>query len=110
MTRLSSKSICGSFNRSHPDTPRGQEDSYQAVVSREEPESAAPTKMDQESEAKIKRCVEGCRIDEIFVDSKFLEADSLLQLVEALVWASGRPEGAKRGVGNKRPALPRESA
>eukprot|EP00959_Pyramimonas_sp_CCMP1952_P412766 8649510-Pyramimonas_sp.AAC.1 len=38
MTRLSSKSICGSFNRSHPDTPRGQEDSYQAVVSREEPE------------------------------------------------------------------------
>jgi hypothetical protein len=45
---------------------------------------------EQEMEAKTLRNIEACRIDEIFVDSKFLEADALLQLLAALVWASGK--------------------
>ncbi|KAK9828895.1 hypothetical protein WJX72_002652 [[Myrmecia] bisecta] len=35
-------------------------------------------------------CVEACRIDEIFADSKFLRAESLEELVKAVMWASGR--------------------
>ena len=39
------------------------------------------------------RCVEACRVDEVFADSKFLEAESLLHMVRALTWAAG-PAGA----------------
>lgn len=34
-------------------------------------------------------CIQACHIDEIFADSKFLRAESLLELVKALMWASG---------------------
>lgn len=34
-------------------------------------------------------CMETCRIDEIFCDSKFLRAESLVELVRSIIWASG---------------------
>ena len=34
-------------------------------------------------------CIEACRIDEIFADSKFLKAESLHELVKAIMWVSG---------------------
>jgi brefeldin A-resistance guanine nucleotide exchange factor 1 len=52
-----------------------------------------PTEEEQESERRAMRCVEACRVDEVFADSKFLEAESLLHMVRALTWAAG-PAGA----------------
>ena len=34
-------------------------------------------------------CIEACRIDEIFADTKFLKAESLHELVKAIMWVSG---------------------
>ena len=34
-------------------------------------------------------CIEACRLDELFADSKFLRAESLLELVKAIMWACG---------------------
>ena len=48
-----------------------------------------PTEAEKEAEARATRCVEACRVDEIFADSKFLEAESLAALAAALVRAAG---------------------
>ena len=34
-------------------------------------------------------CIEACRLDELFADSKFLRAESLIELVKAIMWAAG---------------------
>ena len=34
-------------------------------------------------------CIEACRLDELIADSKFLRAESLIELVKAIMWASG---------------------
>lgn len=34
-------------------------------------------------------CVEACALDDLFADSKFLRAESLVELVKAVMWASG---------------------
>ena len=47
-------------------------------------------------DTKVKDYVQACRIDEIFTDSKFLQSESLEELVKALVWASGEiPRGLR---------------
>lgn len=51
----------------------------------------APTEEELAAQQRALRCVESCRIDQIFTDSKFLQAESLLQLARAFVWAAGRP-------------------
>lgn len=51
------------------------------------------TEQEKEAEQRAMRCVEACRVDEVFADSKFLEAESLLHMVRALTWAAG-PAGA----------------
>ena len=51
------------------------------------------TALEREAEERAHRCVEACRVDEIFADSKFLEAESLTCLTSALAWAAG-PGGA----------------
>ena len=56
---------------------------------------------EKEAEARAVRCVDACRVDEVFADSKFLETDSLQHMVRALVAAAGGkpegPEGAEGG-------------
>ena len=34
-------------------------------------------------------CIAACRIEDIFADSKFLRAESLHELVKAIMWAAG---------------------
>lgn len=41
-------------------------------------------------------CVEACRIDEVFSDSKFLRAESLLEFVKAIIWAAGLIPGGQK--------------
>ncbi|KAK1434661.1 hypothetical protein QVD17_00410 [Tagetes erecta] len=36
--------------------------------------------------------IQKCHIDSIFTESKFLQADSLVHLARALIWAAGRPQ------------------
>lgn len=57
----------------------------------DEPRSA-PTEQQLAAHKRTLRTIESCHIDQIFTDSKFLQADSLLQLARALVWAAGRPQ------------------
>eukprot|EP00898_Chlorokybus_atmophyticus_P000253 jgi/Chlat1/1228/Chrsp115S01684 len=49
-----------------------------------------PTEAEVEALQRTVRCIEACRIDDIFSESKFLKAESLAQLAKALIWASGR--------------------
>ena len=54
--------------------------------------SAAGSEAGQRELAATQRtveCVEACRLDELFADSKFLRAESLVELVKAVMWASG---------------------
>mmetsp|Transcript_37601 Transcript_37601/g.72072 ORF Transcript_37601/g.72072 Transcript_37601/m.72072 type:complete len:1470 (+) Transcript_37601:478-4887(+) len=59
---------------------------------------AAPLRSPEELEAEERTasCVEACRVDELFSDSKFLEAESLLHLMRALIWASGSAATSSR--------------
>lgn len=41
-----------------------------------------------EAEQATMRCIEACRIDEVFSDSKFLRAESLVEFVKSIIWAS----------------------
>ncbi|KAG6551263.1 hypothetical protein Mapa_007189 [Marchantia paleacea] len=50
-----------------------------------------PTEQQLAAHQKTLRTIEACHIDNIFSDSKFLQAESLLQLARALIWAAGRP-------------------
>lgn len=43
--------------------------------------------------------LEACGLDQLFADSKFLKAESLGTLVQAVVWASGIPVGAAAAAG-----------
>ncbi|KAL3693188.1 hypothetical protein R1sor_006839 [Riccia sorocarpa] len=52
---------------------------------------AQPTEQQLAAHQKTLRTIEACHIDNIFSDSKFLQAESLLQLARALIWAAGRP-------------------
>jgi brefeldin A-resistance guanine nucleotide exchange factor 1 len=56
------------------------------------------TEADKEAEQRATRCIEACRVEEVFADSKFLEAQSLLHMVRALTWAAG-PAGAAGAAG-----------
>lgn len=52
----------------------------------------APTEHQLAAQQRTLRTIESCHIDQIFTDSKFLQAESLQQLARALVWAAGRPQ------------------
>ncbi|PQQ06616.1 ARF guanine-nucleotide exchange factor GNOM [Prunus yedoensis var. nudiflora] len=56
----------------------------------EEPRSQ-PTEEELAAHQRTLQTVQKCHIDGIFSDSKFLQAESLLQLAQALIWAGGRP-------------------
>ncbi|KAH7442896.1 hypothetical protein KP509_02G006600 [Ceratopteris richardii] len=59
----------------------------------DEPRSQ-PTEQQLAAHQRTLRAIEACRIDSIITESKFLQAESLLQLVRALLWAAGRPQKA----------------
>ena len=61
---------------------------------------------EKEAEARAVRCVDACRVDEVFADSKFLESDSLTHMVGALVRAAGG-KPAVPGEGVPRARVPR---
>ncbi|KAL7141011.1 hypothetical protein ABFS83_08G025900 [Erythranthe nasuta] len=56
-------------------------------------EEPAPQPSEEQLAARQRtlQAIQNCHIDTIFAESKFLQADSLLQLVRALVMAAGRP-------------------
>eukprot|EP00271_Cylindrocystis_brebissonii_P013215 TRINITY_DN32894_c0_g1_i1.p1 TRINITY_DN32894_c0_g1~~TRINITY_DN32894_c0_g1_i1.p1 ORF type:complete len:1612 (+),score=297.74 TRINITY_DN32894_c0_g1_i1:164-4837(+) len=56
-----------------------------------------PTEQQLAAHQRTLKTIEACGIENIFIDSKFLQSDSLLELARALVWAAGRPQ---RGVGS----------
>eukprot|EP00850_Spirogloea_muscicola_P004010 SM000017S02750 [mRNA] locus=s17:5236:10862:- [translate_table: standard] len=53
---------------------------------------AQPTEQQLAAHQRSLRAVEVCHIDQLFTDSRFLQADSLQQLAKALVWEAGRPQ------------------
>ncbi|CAH9096692.1 unnamed protein product [Cuscuta epithymum] len=57
----------------------------------EEPRSQ-PTEQQLAAHQRTLQTIQKCHIDSIFTESKFLLADSLLQLAKALIWAAGRPQ------------------
>ncbi|KAJ4789986.1 SEC7-like guanine nucleotide exchange family protein [Rhynchospora pubera] len=57
----------------------------------EEPRSQ-PTEQQLVAHQRTLQTIQKCRIESIFTESKFLNADSLLQLARALIWAAGRPQ------------------
>ncbi|XP_047333224.1 ARF guanine-nucleotide exchange factor GNOM [Impatiens glandulifera] len=57
----------------------------------EEPRSQ-PTEQQLAAHQRTLQTIQKCHIDGIFTESKFLQADSLLQLARALIWAAGRPQ------------------
>ncbi|KAL8136998.1 hypothetical protein V2J09_002999 [Rumex salicifolius] len=57
----------------------------------EEPRSH-PTEQQLAAHQRTLQTIQKCHIDSIFTESKFLQAESLLQLARALVWAAGRPQ------------------
>ncbi|XP_010910154.1 ARF guanine-nucleotide exchange factor GNOM [Elaeis guineensis] len=56
----------------------------------EEPRSQ-PTEQQLAAHQRTLQTIQKCHIDSIFTESKFLQADSLLHLARALIWAAGRP-------------------
>ncbi|CAO2829540.1 unnamed protein product [Amaranthus hypochondriacus] len=57
----------------------------------EEPRSQ-PTEQQLAAHQRTLQTIQKCHIDGIFTESKFLQAESLLQLAKALIWAAGRPQ------------------
>ncbi|KAF8408141.1 hypothetical protein HHK36_007283 [Tetracentron sinense] len=57
----------------------------------EEPRSQ-PTEQQLAAHQRTLQTIQKCHVDSIFTESKFLQADSLLQLARALTWAAGRPQ------------------
>lgn len=58
--------------------------------------SSTPTQREGEAEQATLKCIEACRIEEIFSDSKFLRAESLTELVRSIIWASGTGPGGHK--------------
>ncbi|KAG4153565.1 hypothetical protein ERO13_D04G190951v2 [Gossypium hirsutum] len=57
----------------------------------EEPRSQ-PTEQQLAAHQRTLQTIQKCHIDSIFTESKFLQAESLLQLARALIWAAGQPQ------------------
>ncbi|KAJ6959949.1 ARF guanine-nucleotide exchange factor GNOM [Populus alba] len=57
----------------------------------EEPRSQ-PTEQQLAAHQRTFLTIQKCHVDSIFTESKFLQAESLLQLARALIWAAGRPQ------------------
>ena len=66
------------------------------------------TEAEKAAEERAIRCVDACRVDEVFADnSKFLEPEALLHLVRALTSAGGPSRG---NAPESHPGTPRGAA
>lgn len=59
------------------------------MISIESGESAEARPREAAASQNTAACIEACRLDELFSDSKFLRAESLIEMVKALMWAAG---------------------
>jgi brefeldin A-resistance guanine nucleotide exchange factor 1 len=66
---------------------------------------APPSEAEAAAEARTKACVAAWKVDELFAESKLLEAESLLHLVRALIWAAGRHAAATPSADDEDTAL-----
>ncbi|CAI0391008.1 unnamed protein product [Linum tenue] len=57
----------------------------------EDPRSQ-PSEQQLAAHQRTLQTIQKCHVDSIFTESKFLQAESLLQLARALIWAAGRPQ------------------
>ncbi|KAI3961534.1 hypothetical protein MKX01_001270 [Papaver californicum] len=62
-----------------------------------EQQSLEPTEEELEAQRRAHQTIEKCQVSTIFTDSMFLQSDSLLQLVQALIWVSGPSQKGKKG-------------
>ncbi|CAI5510834.1 unnamed protein product [Closterium sp. Naga37s-1] len=65
----------------------------------ESEEEQQPSQQVVEAQRQVLRAMEECRIEAIFADSKFLQADSLLHLAKALIWAASSGRSLRGGSG-----------
>ncbi|OVA02830.1 SEC7-like [Macleaya cordata] len=62
-----------------------------------EQQNLEPTEEELEARQRAHLTIEKCQVSTIFTDSMFLQSDSLLQLVQALIWVSGPSQKGKNG-------------
>ena len=63
-----------------------------SLISLEGADSGPPgetSAREMEATQRTVSCMNACRVEDIFADSKFLRAESLHELVKAIMWASG---------------------
>ena len=63
-----------------------------SLISLEGADSGPPgdgSAREMEATQRTVSCMSACRVEDIFADSKFLRAESLHELVKAIMWASG---------------------
>ena len=60
-----------------------------SLISIDMNESAETRPREAAASKNTAECIESCCIKEVFVDSKFLRAESLIELVKALLWVAG---------------------
>ncbi|DBA68573.1 TPA: hypothetical protein ACH3X2_013515 [Trebouxia sp. C0005] len=65
---------------------------FSSLISLEGADSGPPgegSAREMEATQRTVSCMSACRVEDIFADSKFLRAESLHELVKAIMWASG---------------------
>ena len=65
---------------------------FSSLISLEGADSGPPGESsvrEMEANQRSMSCLSACRVEDIFSDSKFLRAESLHELVKAIMWASG---------------------
>lgn len=65
---------------------------FSSLISLEGADSGPPGESsvrEMEANQRTASCLSACRVEDIFADSKFLRAESLHELVKAIMWASG---------------------
>ena len=65
---------------------------FSSLISLEGADSGPPgesSPREVEATQRSVACLSACRVEDIFADSKFLRAESLHELVKAIMWASG---------------------
>ncbi|KAG6534119.1 ARF guanine-nucleotide exchange factor GNOM-like [Zingiber officinale] len=89
----SSLSISHIHSMSHPRRSSGLMGRFSQLLSldTEEPR-LQPSEQQLAAHQRTLQTIQKCRIDSIFIESKFLHADSLMQIARALIWAAGRPQ------------------
>ncbi|KAG6481366.1 ARF guanine-nucleotide exchange factor GNOM-like isoform X1 [Zingiber officinale] len=89
----SSLPISHIHSMSHPRRSSGLMGRFSQLLSldTEEPR-LQPSEQQLAAHQRTLQTIQKCRIDSIFIKSKFLHADSLMQIAKALIWAAGRPQ------------------